>query len=881
MGQVCSGCQRLPIHSETGNFPHLLQKLVVPFQKRHDTFASSASGDRFPTIGETPPHFRRPLIPLVLAYGVGVLGGPHLPFKPLYFLFFGLFVLLLATALTIRTKRHTLATTFLLFGFLVLGFLRYAQVVHPRGRYHLAKVPASALGEKVELEGMIASLPEYFPPAGGWRREERVRFVMRVQAITLEGVRYSTMGGARLSIIGPVQEYRYGHRIRGRFRLRHPRGYWNPGAFNYRRYAVTRGFHLEGWGEDGGEVRILDREGGNRIVRGISDIRETMLKKMRVAFPGGEGGVLRAIILGDRSGLSSEIREVFLGSGTYHILVISGLHVGFLAGLIFFLSRCLRLPLSASSLLTVVGVLFYTLLTGGSPPIIRAALMTSLYLLAVIVGRERDLGNAVALAAFLLLLWNPLYLFDAGFQLTFTATGVILVALYRFDLSGLPRFARWIAASLIVSTAATLGTSPLLALHFNRVSLMGIVANLLMVPLGGCLTAVGMGYSLLLLPLSDGGSLLGRGVSSLARGMVTTASVFSSLPLASIRLYTPTPLMMLTSYTLFGLMIFPGVRRRSLAVGLATALLLGQVGWKLFPLEERGIEATFLDVGQGDAILLRLPGRRTMLVDGGGSLDDQFDIGERVVAPYLWYRWVRGLDVVILSHPQPDHLGGLRAVIENFPVKEVWESGYPSASSMYERFRALVQEQGIPLRRITRGESIPLDGGVKVTVLHPPQPFLALRGGGASAKVNNNSLVFRIDHPQVRLLLGGDLEKEGETSLLEAGVNLAADLLKVPHHGSRGSSSMTFLERVRPRWAVIQAGDRNPFGHPHPETLARYAAQGVRIFRTDRDGAVTFEFRDGVVTTKTYRQELGIWAGNSSELRMPAKGLTREGGYVK
>lgn len=624
---------------------------------------------------------------------------------------------------------------------------------------------------------------------------------------------------------------------------------------------MTRGFYLEGWGRDRGDIQILDREGGSPILRSISDLRKTMLKRMGAAFPGVEGGMLRAIVLGDRSGLSPQVREAFLGSGTYHILVISGLHVGFLAGLLFFLSRAARIPLSASSLLTVLGVVFYTLLTGGSPPIIRAALMMSLYLVALIVGRERDLANAVALAAFLLLLWNPLYLFDAGFQLTFVATGAILVALHRCDLSRFPRVARWILASLVASTAATLATGLLLAFHFNRVSLMGIVANLLMVPLGGILTAVGMVYSILLLFLPKGIPPLELGVSSVARGMISTASLFATLPLASIRLYTPTPLMVLTSYGLLGLILLPAVRRRGLLLGVTTVFLVGQVAWKLFPVEQRGIEATFLDVGQGDAIFLALPGRRTMLVDGGGSLDDRFDIGERVVAPYLWNRWVRRLDVVALSHPQPDHIGGLRAVLESFPVGEVWESGYPSTAPTYRWLHDFVRKKGVPLRRITRGDRIPLGTEVVVTVLHPPKSFVVRPQGRTSALVNNNSLVLAIDHRQFRLLLTGDIEKEGEASLLDAGLILQADLLKVPHHGSRGSSSASFLRSVRPQWAVVQAGDRNPFGHPHPEALNRYAAQRVEVFRTDQDGAVTFEFRDGTVMHRTYRP--GVWAGET------------------
>ncbi|MFQ5532366.1 MAG: DNA internalization-related competence protein ComEC/Rec2 [Candidatus Methylomirabilales bacterium] len=826
------------------------------------------------------PYFRRPLIPVLLAYGTGVVTGPLLSFVPYYGLS-ALFFVLAVTGLALWAKRQALATTLLLFGFFLVGSLRCLQAVYPGGNLHVSRMPDALLTRMVELEGAIVSSPEKFAPGTGWRQEGRVRFLTEVQAITVDGVRYRTTGGVRLSIIGPLREYQYGHRIQGQFRLRRPRGYWNPGAFNYRRYAMTRGFYLEGWGRDGGQIRIVDREGGGRILRGISDIREMMLKRMDDAFPGKEGGMIRAVVLGDRSGISPELREIFVNSGTYHILVISGLHLGFLAGFLYFFSRSIYLPPAAGSMLTVLGVVFYTLLAGGSPPIVRAALMTVLYLFALIVGRERDLWNTVALAAFLLLLWNPLYLFDAGFQLTFTATVAILVALRRWDLSQIPRLPRWAVASLVASTAATLATLPLLALHFNRASLIGAVANLLIVPLGGCLTALGMIYSLLLFLVPGGIGLLEAGASSVARGMTEVASVFASFPLASFRIYTPTPLMVLTIYALFGLAVFPGVRRRRLALGVTAILLMGQVGWKILPTARRGIEATFLDVGQGDAIFLELPGGRTMLVDGGGTLGDRFDIGERVVAPYLWHRWVRRLDLVVLSHPQPDHLHGLQAVLENFSVGEIWESGYPSDSSTYGWLQAFARERGIPLRRISRGERIPLGPGVVVSVLHPPRPFLGTGRRHTSTVVNNNSLVLHIDHPKSRLLLTGDIEREGEASLLDSGVVLQTDLLKVPHHGSRGSSSVSFLRHVRPRWAVVQAGYQNRFGHPHAETLSRYVAQGVQVFRTDRDGAVTFEFRDDTVSIRTYRQELGVWMGTLSEGEDPANGLTSEGGYVK
>jgi competence protein ComEC len=805
--------------------------------------------------------FRRPLIPLVVAYSIGLLTGPSLPLSPIH-LFVATGVVLGAGVLALWASRPVAATIAILVAFLLFGSFQYLQAIYPQGRFHLSKIPKAMLTGRVGLEGVIISPPEVIPPGEeGWRRERRIRFLVRVEEITLAGDRYQTSGGARISILDPVQEYRYGDRIRGYFRLRRPRGYWNPGAFNYRRYALTRGFQLEGWGREGTEIRLLGRDGGNMVLRAVADLRETMLTRIAADLPAEEGGVLKAMVLGDQSGLSEQIRKVFLLSGTYHILVISGFQVGFFAAVLFFFARLLRLPPVAGSLLTVLGVVLYTLVAGGSPPVVRAALMTGLYLLAVIAGRGRDLYNTLALAGFILLLWNPLSLFDAGFQLTFAATGAILVAVQRWDLSHIARPWRWLLASLIASAAASLGVLPILALHFNRASVTGIFANLIIVPLGGVVTALGMGYSLLLLLIREGFPPVQNLVLALTRTAVQAAQVFAALPLASVRLYTPTPLMVVTYSALLGLLLVRRFRRRGLAIAICVALLLGQIGWKLL---NRGgeLQVTFLDVGQGDAIFLELADGKSILVDGGGTFDDRFDIGEQVVAPYLWYRWIRRVDVVALSHPQFDHTEGLRAVLENFLVGEVWESGFPSYDSTYLWLQNFVRERQIPLRRITRGDRIALGRGVVVTVLHPPRPFFIPRKGRLTTMSNNNSLVLHIDHQGLRLLLTGDIEEEGEASVLDAGLMVEADLLKVPHHGSRGSSSASFLREVRPRWAVIQAGDRNPFGHPHHETLARYAAQGVEVFRTERDGAVTFALRDGAVTSTAHREELGVWAGD-------------------
>ncbi|MFN3477499.1 MAG: DNA internalization-related competence protein ComEC/Rec2, partial [Candidatus Methylomirabilales bacterium] len=586
-----------------------------------------------------------------------------------------------------------------------------------------------------------------------------------------------------LSLLSGEGIYQYGDRIRGPFTVRHPRGFLNPGGFDYKEFLAAQGIFLEGWAKDDKALTRFEGQGGNPFLAWIYGLRGRMLFALEKVLSDQRGALLKAILLGDRSSLSQEVTDAFLRSGTYHILAISGLNVSLLAGSLFFLLKLLRTPLRLRAFLSLVLVTFYAALAGGGPSVVRAALMADVYFLALLFEREADLYNTLALSAFLLLLWNPLSLFDVGFQLTFVATFAIVLAVDRakldvrsssidhrtssislgsgvWDLAsrGMAVLWRSLFSSFLVSSAAFFGTLPILAKTFHRAAPIGILANLFVVPLSGALTALGMAFASLLLFLPQGFPPVNVLVKGLVDATIGSARLFAAFPGSSLTLYPP-PLPMILLYYLFFLSLFflrsPWARRAAPLFALALFLL---VSLKLYPLFNRHeLRVSVLDVGQGDAILVELPKRKAILVDGGGLAYGDFDIGDRVVAPFLRHRWVRNLEAVVLSHPHPDHLEGLKAVLKGFAIGEIWEGGYPSGSPAHLFIAEFARWKGIPHRIVEAGFRRTF-GPVQVEVLHPSRPFLQGSPRGRFSDTNSNSLVLKLRYGDIGILLPGDIE---------------------------------------------------------------------------------------------------------------------------
>lgn len=802
----------------------------------------------------------RPLIPLTAAFTLGIAAETFLLVGPLGWIgIVGLALLGAAAAWWLRS--HRVFWLLAILSFFCVGGQAAAVAFLGNPPHHLSRLPEELLASPVRLEGWVSAPPDPQPAeAGDAGDPEWTRFTVEVTRLQADERWVNVTGRARLTVAGAPLDVAYGDEVRGLFQLRHPRKFRNPGAFDYPAYLATRGIFLEGWAREPLEIAAGSR--GSPMLSGIFHLRRLLLRRLEAAMPASQAALLRAVVLGDRSGLTPSVNQRFLDSGTYHILAISGLNVSLLAGTLFGFFRLLRLSSRVGAAAAALLVTGYAVLAGAGPSVVRAAVMADVYLAAVVLDRRADLLNSLALSALLLLWWNPRFLGDVGFQLTYLATlGIILVLPHcQASLQRFPRPLRFVGDSVAITLAATVMTLPVLAGAFNRVAPVSIAANIAIVPVSGMITALGVAASAAFAVLPSGLSWLNVANGWLADLLVALAGWFASWPWSSVRVYTPMPGMVIAYYAGVAACVLAAAsrgrqarlrRRWACWLALACALLLaGQVVHRLFPGQERaGIRLTLLDVGQGEAILIEAPGKRRMLVDTGGLPGMGPDTGLQVVAPYLWHEWIGRLDVLVLTHPERDHVGGVPAVLRTFEVGEVWSGEITSARSFGVWVQEYLRLRKIPLRIVAAGSPVLRWGDTAVEVLHPggtPGGDMPA-GGRRRLSANDQALVLRISLGDRTALLTSDIEREGEAALLRDGGSIRAQVLTVPHHGSRTSSTWPFLDAVRPEVALLSVGYRNRYHHPHPEVLDRYATLGIRLLRTDRDGAIRVEMNHGRV----------------------------------
>lgn len=806
-----------------------------------------------------------PYLAVVFAGGILLSGYLSLPVGPLLLIAGLLTMAALAALLSTGRYSNLLVLALCLVAGLAMGRLALEELRSPLPGY---------AGHYVTVEGVVVRDPLVFP--------DRVNYVLRVQRLTLGEEPPSAGGLVLVRVPGTGEVYGYGSILTAHGVLRKPAPPGNPGQFEYGAYLGRRGIEVVLHVEDPGKVKLLGSGVGNPLVDAALRVKSSLVDVSLATLTVEQSAMLGGMMFGQRGNLDPEVKDAFTTTGLGHVLCVSGLHVGLILGGFLGLTRLLGLSAATAAPMAVLLVVFYAVMTGLGPAVVRAGIMGLLVLLAFLTGRERDWPSALALAALVVLMINPLYIYEASFQLSFAATwGILYVGTVLNNLlKNLAWLPGWLRALVWVPLGAQLGTLPLVALYFNLVSPVSLLANVLAVPLVGIILNLGIAgltMGLVLMPL---GHVINAGTGMALDLFTWLIHVLAGLPGAALYVATPPwPAVVVWYGVLAGLTWLAGRPRvvpetgvvqrplpvSAMAVGLIAAVLLALVIF--WPVPGGDLELHFIDVGQGDAILVSLPGGRNMLVDAGGwpgELETGEGAGDRVVVPYLRHLGVNRLDVLLITHPHEDHAGGVRGVTERIPVNMVVVSpaglaaGGPQVAPAYTKLLEWLEEGGRPVLAASAGDLINLDPDVRIQVLAPPASLL----NSTRSDLNNASLVLRLDYGNTSVLLTGDIEVEAQAWLLATGAPLEVDLLKVPHHGSR-FSEQKFFTTASPRIAVICVGARNNFGHPDRQLLDLLEAQGALVYRTDLNGAVIVSSDGKAIKIKPLKGQ-AMTLGNSN-----------------
>jgi competence protein ComEC len=752
-------------------------------------------------------------------------------------------------------------------------------------------------------------------------------FVLRADTLKHQNVSQWVTGKIRVSVGGPGPEFAKGDRVEFRSRLREIRNFNNPGGFDYQRFMAFQSIWRSAYTQ-GSRLKVVRKNSSKDLPQKVHDARLAVAKLIDRAGKQQAGAVLKALVIGDRSAISTEVREAFNRAGVGHILAISGLHIGIVATVAFFFFQKLlgfiKLLLwrawtrKGAAILSIFPVCIYALISGMSPSTQRAVIMIIAFLMTFLVERETDAINTLSLAAFIILIVFPPSLYYISFQLSFLAVLSILYGLSHVRLpqpeagAKVNRGVSWqlrrkLAAFFLVSFFAICGTLPVVMFYFNQISLIGLFANCVVVPLVGfgvipfgLLAAFIYPFSI---PIASGCVQICIWVLDYVLILI---NYLANLQFAAIKTFTPSILEIVCYYVLgwvvldkltvrsiqavsdgnvspdshpaFSDYFYPGrsglnrlfasmiALQRWLAkvladkgraiAGLVVVLVLSaDAGYWLFQRYWNAeLQVTYIDVGQGSATLLELPGGYAVLIDGGGFSDNSaFDMGARVVAPFLRRKKIRTIDTLVLSHPNSDHLNGLIYVARYFKVKTVWTNGEANDTLGYNDFKEIIDRKHLDFPDFKYMPRKQLINGVEFSFLYPPADFLARKAAEKWRTTNTNSLVLKVSFGDVAFLFPGDIEVRAEKELVDlAGDDLTCDVLLVPHHGSRSSSSRAFLAKARPDVAVISVGWKNRFRFPHARVLQAYQKSGCRIFRTDQNGAVVFTTDGDRLTVKPF-----------------------------
>lgn len=850
---------------------------------------------------------QHPFTQLPVAFAVGVCAAYYFSWRLGFAVVLGAVCSAVAVGLVLR-KRVQAAGLMLLLAMFCTGVALALLERSADESRELKRFVEQSPNKSVTLTGVLDGPPEF--------ARDRLYLSVRVESVDSE-----VIANGRVSLLAPLRkvetaeayralQLRYGARVQVRTSLDRTGNYRNPGVSPLHEYLDRRGYDATGIVRGPGAIARLEDTRVFPLLAQLYRWREILQREIDARFAPDAAGVLDAALLGNRYNLSQSASERFREGGTFHVLVISGLHISFLGGLVFLVARRLTNRRLLRFILPAIIVWSYSIAVGAEASVVRAALMFTFAGLATIVFRQATSLNALGAAALILLVRSPKEIFDPSFQLTFLSVlAIVAIAwplLLKMSAIGawhparstpyppvcspivktfcevlfwserkwqqqitrsphdyrlfkataaawleryhVQRCLRYVFGAVLVSASVQVVLLPLMIVYFHRLSLASLVLNIIVSVLLAALVAV----ALLALVLSQVSVALSAPLFKVADAinwlMVHSVDPFSSLDLATLRLPDYSVFVCVVYYVLLLLLLFALSHWRPLALlkdrhcklhrfvlpmsilqVLLTAVLI------LHPFSSGRsdglLRVDFLDVGQGDSALITMPDGTTLLVDGGGNKTESARrIGETVVSEYLWWRGLSEVDYVLATHADTDHIDGLNDILKNFNVRSALVARRPANDAEFAKFSQTLRATKTHSEIIQAGDVIRF-GAVEVSVLWPP--------GAGELSTNNDSIVLRLKFGEHSILLTGDIEKSAERALVQAHHDLNANVVKVPHHGSKTSSTEDFVRATNPNLAIVSVGRNSMFGHPHDEVVQRWQSNGATVLTTGESGTIT------------------------------------------
>ena len=776
-------------------------------------------------------------LPLILSlYIWGIICGKFINFNSISAYIVIILLILISMISFIKQWKITTALLFLII--FLIGIFNYNLNSKPIGTNHVANFIED---KRITIIGTVLDKTYYYD-------QEKISLKIKVKEIERENLNIKIKGLILVNTYLGNCPYEYGDVLKIKGKLEKPIGKNNFGEFDYELYlAQERIFtYLNIWTEK--DIQKIGEENSNFFTYFSMLVRNKIKKIIEQTLQKPYNYLLIGMMLGEKGLIPPEIKEIFAEAGIMHILAVSGLHVGIIAAALFFLLNFLKLPKKLKFTILILFLIIYASITGYQPSVLRATIMFALLIGGKLINRNRNLFLSLFLAAFLILLSNPLVLYDAGFLLSFMVT-FFLIYLSPILQEQLSKVLVWIKDPLSISIASWIGIFPLSAYFFNKVSIISIVVNIFIVPLTGIALILGFitfFIGLVSIPLA----YLIANINFFVLKMILLISKYFSL-LSFSFIYTAQPsifviflyyIMIFLAIEIFYKKIFPPKMKIKATILILSAVLVVIIVQVFSPVDN--LKVNFINVGEGDCILIEAPKKYNILIDGGGTPLSDFDVGGKVVIPYLRRKGINKINLLILTHPHLDHLEGLLAVLREFKVEMVLDSGLICNIPEYREFISNIKKEGILYHQARAGDNFIFNNNLEIILLNP----LYNSDFYNESDFNNASIVVKLLYKNTDFLFTGDIENTTENNLLIWQNILKSDVLKIAHHGSSNSSSLEFLEKVNPIITIISTG-KNNFGHPSEKIIERLKDKNIPVYRTDQNGTVII---------RTNGQEYGV-----------------------